>query len=81
MILDFFPYKTQLRNSKQSLEHSHGSPEFPNQNLRQIGRRVSEFLSDIQTNKQTEIINLYTGSPTKDETLMAEFILCVSLYS
>ena len=41
-----FRYKsgpTQLRISKPSVEHSHGSPEFPDQNLRQISPGVPEF--------------------------------------
>ena len=34
---------TQLRISNPSIEHSRGSPEFLNQNLRQIGSVVSEL--------------------------------------
>ena len=41
-----FRYKsqpTQLKISKPSLEHSRKSPEFPNQNLMQIGPGVPEL--------------------------------------
>ena len=47
---------TQLGLSKPSQENSRGSPEFPNQNLRQIGQGVSELCSDKQTNTQTSKI-------------------------
>ena len=38
---------------ESGLEHSRGIPEFPNQNLRQIGRWVPELRSDKQANKHT----------------------------
>ena len=34
---------TQLRISKRSFKYSRGSPEFPNQNLRQIDPGVPEL--------------------------------------
>ena len=40
-MLAIFPFKsgsTQLRISKPTQEHFRGFPEFPNQNLRQIGQ-------------------------------------------
>ena len=43
----------QFRISKPGKEHPLGSPEFPNQNLRQIGPGVPELRSDKQTNRQT----------------------------
>ena len=44
---------TQLRISKPNEEHSRESPEFPDQNLRQIGPGVSELWSVKQTDRQT----------------------------
>ena len=46
-------FPTQLRILKPSYEHSRGSPELPNQSLRQIGPGVSNLWSEKQTNKQT----------------------------
>ena len=46
---------------KPCQEHSRGFPKFTNQ-MRQIGHRVHELWSYIQTNK--EITTLYTGCPT-----------------
>ena len=50
---------TQLRISKPCSEHSHGSPEFSNQNLRQIGPGVPELGSDKQTDKQRLQLYIY----------------------
>ena len=37
----------------------HGSPEFPHQNLKQIGQGVRYLWSDIQTNKQSIQLYIY----------------------
>ena len=47
---------TQLRISKPRKEHSRGSPEFPNQNVNQIGEDVPDLYSDIQTEITTFFI-------------------------
>ena len=48
---------THLRISKQGLKYSRGAPEFPNQNLRQIG--YLEFKS-FTWYKQTDYYFIYT---------------------
>jgi len=45
-------YDLRPLTQKPSLQNFRGSPEFPNQNLRQIGHGVC---SDIQTKRETEI--------------------------
>ncbi len=51
--LPWKPNQTKLRIVRPSLEHSRGSPEFPNQNLMQIGQEVLD-IEEIQekTEKQ-----------------------------
>ena len=49
---------THRRISKPSEEHSRGSAEFPNQNLRQM-RPGIEFLSDKQIEKAKLQLNKY----------------------
>ena len=59
--MSIFPitiYPSNLESQNQAKENSRGSPEFPNQNLRQIGQRVHELWSDIQTNKQRLELNI-----------------------
>ena len=54
--INYFPFKrgpTQLIISN-SYEHYRGSPELPNQNLRQIGPGLPELWSDKQTDRQTD---------------------------
>ena len=52
-----FFYRYNLHNYLNS--SSHGSPEFPNQNLSLIGLGVSELWSVIQTDKQRLQLYIY----------------------
>ena len=46
-----YPHLVVKYDSKPSEDHFIGSPEFPHQNLRQIGQGVRDLWSDLQTNK------------------------------
>ena len=43
MIVAIFPFKSRPTQLRISNQHSRGSPEFPNKNLRQIGLGVHEL--------------------------------------
>ena len=62
MILAIFLFLselTHLRNSNPRYKHSRGSPEVPNQNLRQIGPGVQELWLDKQKNRHTDYDFIY----------------------
>ena len=57
---------TQLRISKRSFKYSRGSPEFPNQNLRQIGylqfKSYTTYKQIIISNIQISLYNTEKNS-------------------
>ena len=51
--LIFSTIHSNYKNFKPSQEHSRGSPEFPNQNLRQIGQEGPLIVMIGRTNEHT----------------------------
>ena len=59
-----------LNLESQNQEHSRGSSEFPNQNLRQIGHSFPVLWSDNQTeNRDYNFIHIDDGSKIKSSSL------------